>query len=209
MVVEEQSNSTETNQRILMIIIGMPLFLIVLSYTLIYLVEGKEFDVVNWLGSKTFGTLIQPLKPVAELDLVDVNGEAFDYLSQKPKWTLLVLNDDLCGQRCEENLLQSRQMHIALGKKQNAMRRYQLYLDGRIEHYALQDLNTEHKKLTTVYTSKEKLQALLDDQNMPNWDEIAYLLLDPRGWIMMYYSEDKSERLIMRKDLLHLFKYAQ
>lgn len=209
MVVEEQSNSTETNQRILMIIIGMPLFLIVLSYSLIYLVEGKEFDVVNWLGSKTFGTLIQPLKPVAELDLVDVNGEAFDYLSQKPKWTLLVLNDDLCGQRCEENLLQSRQMHIALGKKQNAMRRYQLYLDGRIEHYALQDLNAEHKKLTTVYTSKEKLQALLDDQNMPNWDEIAYLLLDPRGWIMMYYSEDKSERLIMRKDLLHLFKYAQ
>lgn len=209
MFVEGSSRLAKKNQQVLIIIMGVPLFLIILSYTLIYLVDGKKLDLVSLLGSETVGTLIQPLKPVSELMLINEYGEAFDYLSEKPKWTLLVLNDELCGQRCEDNLLQSRQMHIALGKKQHAMRRYQLYRDGRIESYQLAELKKDHDGLITVYTTTERLNLLLADQKLPNWNQIAYLLLDPRGWIMMYYSEDKPERQIMRRDLLHLFKYAQ
>lgn len=100
-------------------------------------------------------------------------------------------------------------MHVALGKKQGKIRRYQLYLDGQLEPSQLVSLKQQHPQLQTLYTQSTAVERLLEDQKISNWDDVAYLLVDKRGWIMMFYTEAMNERDIMKKDLHHLFKYAQ
>ncbi|NRB37867.1 MAG: hypothetical protein HRU20_05275 [Pseudomonadales bacterium] len=201
--------SEKNNRKILMLIMGLPLILMLLSYTLIYLIEDKKLDLVSVLGTKTIGILVKPLKPIVALHLSGENGLPFDFSQQSHKWTLLVLNSPSCGERCANNLIQSRQMHIAMGKEQSKMRRYQLYLDAQLEPSQLARMKEENPQVVTVYSQLKTLKNLLADQDIADWNDIAYLLVDKRGWIMMFYNEAANERDIMKKDLHHLFKYAQ
>ncbi len=204
-----KSKDKSYNRRALLLIMGLPLALMLLSYTLMYLVDNKNIDLVSLLGSKTIGSLIKPLKPIGDLPITDAKGQRFVYASQPHKWTLLVLNSPRCGQRCEQNLMQSRQMHIALGKEQSKLRRYQLYLDGRLSDAQLNRDNQEQHHMQTLYAASSDLKSLLADQSIADWNQVAYILVDKRGWLMMVYDEDVNERDIMKKDLHHLFKYAQ
>lgn len=206
----QEKKPSNINRKAFMLIMGLPLILMLLSYTLMYLVENENLDVVDLLGTKTLGKLVQPVKPVADLHLQDETGAAFDYAKEeKHIWTLLILNSPSCGERCAVNLIQTRQMHIAMGKEQKKIRRYQLFLDGKLDPVQMDKLRSEHPQLKTVYGSSDVLKNLMADQKIDDWNNIAYLLLDKRGWIMMAYDESVKERDMMKKDLHHLFKYAQ
>ncbi len=193
-----------------MLLMGLPLILMLISYTMMYLVKGEKLDLVSLLGTKTMGELIQPVKAVSELNLTDVNGQDFDHAKQEKRiWSMIVLGSPDCGQRCDDNLKQSRQMHIALGKQQSKIRRYYLYLDGQLTAKNITLLKDEHPDMDILYGSSSELKNLLSDQEIQDWNDLAYLLLDKRGWLMMTYTENVNERDIMKKDLHHLFKYAQ
>lgn len=204
------ANDTNKQRKILIIIMSLPLILMIFSYTLMYFVDNKKLDLVSLLGTKTIGNLFEPVKSITELPLKTESGDDFIFANEaQNKWTLLVLNSAICGERCEDNLIKSRQMHVALGKAQGKLRRYQIYLDGELHTEKLSRLHKHHPKLKTLYAEKNVLQKLLAEQGVSDFNDVAYLLVDKRGWIMMYYTEAINERDIMKKDLQHLFKYAQ
>ncbi|CAA0081003.1 Uncharacterised protein [BD1-7 clade bacterium] len=195
------------NQNMIMLIIGMPIILILLSYTLMHMVKTGKLDLVGMLGTQTVGQLMDPVQPIADLSLTRTDGQPFVYDDEKPMFSLLVLDSPSCGKRCADNLHLSRQMHIALGKLQGKLRRYHVYLDGTLSTSQLESLKKDYPHLLNLYGSSANVEKVIANQSL-ELDNLAYLLVDHRGWVMMAYPETIGEKHMM-SDLKHLFKYAQ
>lgn len=64
------NKGTDNNRKTYIIIMGLPLILMALSYALMYLIDNEKLDMVSLLGTKTIGSLVQPVKPLAALHLL-------------------------------------------------------------------------------------------------------------------------------------------
>ena len=175
----------------LVIIIGLPLLLMGLSYSLIYLYKNQALDIPELVGTQTVGQLIAPPLKIEKLSLLNKQQHLFTNANKTAPWTLLVLPTS------EKNLVQSRQMHIALGKHTHKLNRVFIAHDNLSESQQ-QALKSDHPKLRLAFSQNSDLLLSQND----------YLLIDPRGWVMMYYAKGTDEKAMM-DDLKHLFKYAQ
>ncbi len=186
----------------LLIIIGAPLFLMGLSYSLFFLNHTKSIDVVNMLGTKTSGQLLVPTIPLKKLKLTNQKGLPFKHIQLNKTWTLLVLAKNKCP-TCTQNLIESRQMHVALGKHANKLSRLQLFIDQPLSQEAIKTANESHPKLRLANADSHAFNEL--PKQIRDSD---YLLVDAKGWIMMTYPTGTNEKAMM-SDFKHLFKYAQ
>jgi len=196
------SASTKNNRRVPALIMGS-LVLVVFASTLLFraAVTGK-IDLPAVLGTKNNGVLITPPQPIADLPLQDSNGEPFNYASQEKLWSIIIPAAAHCDDQCEQTLYLTRQIHIALGKDTDRARRYvlttQLPLDTDFQNLLKQHPNVVVLKTTDAdyvnYFGRIKLQPALHHQ---------YLLVDPMGWLMMYY-EPRHEFKAVVKDLKFL-----
>src|SRR5690606_18926670 len=97
---------------------------VIASTTLYRAASSGAIDLPNLLGTNNNGTLITPPLALADLPLRAASGEQFDYGTQQPQWTLLVLAGDSCDESCTRNLYLTRQVRTALGKEAGRIRRY-------------------------------------------------------------------------------------
>jgi len=196
------SVSTKNNRRVPALIMGS-LVLVVFASTLLFraAVTGK-IDLPAVLGTKNNGVLITPPQPIADLPLQDSNGEPFNYASQEKLWSIIVPAAAHCDDQCEQTLYLTRQIHIALGKDTDRVRRYvlttQLPLDTDFQNLLKQHPNVVVLKTTDAdyanYFGRIKLQPTQQHQ---------YLLVDPMGWLMMYYEPHHEFKAVV-KDLKFL-----
>lgn len=192
----------KSNRHIPAIIIGS-LILVIFASTLLFraAVMGKV-DLPALLGTKNNGVLISPPQPIADLPLRDSNDAAFDYASKPKLWSIIVPAGAHCDKSCEQTLYLTRQIHIALGKDADRVRRYLLVtaspLDVEFENLLKQHPNVEILKTNesdySNYFSRMKLRPITDHQ---------YLLVDPMGWVMMYYGPQHDYKAVI-KDLKFL-----
>jgi hypothetical protein len=214
----EHSQQTKNNRMVLLLIAGIPLIMILGASWLWYFVVRGDLDLVGALGTANNGTLVQPPRQIDELLLYDQNGVAFPYADLEPKWALLVpgMGDD-CDAACEENLYITRQIHVALGKNFNRVRR--LYVsegstadislavgelsDGHPVTATFTDyLAQEHRGLKALVLEPDGGQRLFPEARQ---DPGTWYLVDPAGWIMMSYSSDTSYKDVIA-DLKFLLK---
>lgn len=201
-----QSAAQRSNQRVMLLIIGLPLTVVILATALWYFANSGAVDLTGLLGTKNRGELILPPRPIDRIPLWDVEGEALDYSEQLPQWTLLITGDGKCGASCRDTLYTTRQLHIALGKDANRVRRYYLNVDASFEPVFAGYLEKEHPKLRRLHTDGEALAQLTEELGVDDLTHEGHLLLvDPQGWIMMAYGADHSGKDIM-KDLKVLLK---
>ncbi|MCY4043649.1 MAG: hypothetical protein OXE99_01065 [Cellvibrionales bacterium] len=175
----------------LIIILGLPLVLMGLSYGLIYLYKHQSLNIPELVGTQTVGQLVTPPIKVEKLNLVSADDQPFSNRDKTAPWTLLVLPTS------PDNVIQSRQMHIALGKHMPKLNRVYA-TEHALTSHALEQFKNDHPKLRFA----SGLQA------DPLFNTNDYLLIDPRGWVMMTYAKGTDEKAMM-DDLKHLFKYAQ
>ena len=164
----------------------------------------------GWLHPETrsnHGELIQPAVPVAELNLLDADGDPlqtrFGPQLQEPKWMLMVIAQT-CGDDCEQLLYLARQVNIALGKHANRVGRAAWI--GEVSPELQQRWDTD-------YRSMERLQIAPGAQ--AGWPEQAnpagapgILVVDPFGNVMMHYDTGHSGKHML-EDLTHLMKLSQ
>lgn len=197
------SDSTKPNNRRIPAIMLGSLVAIILASTLLFraAVNG-QVDLPALLGTKNNGVLITPPRAIAELPLTLANGEKFEFAKQPKHWNLLIPAQAHCDNQCEQNLYLTRQIHIALGKHTERVQRYliatQWPLDAAFEtilqqHPNMQILRVDESAFTT-YFDRSNLQPARDQQ---------YLLLDPAGWLMMYYNGQHDGKAVI-KDLKFL-----
>jgi hypothetical protein len=190
------------NRYVPAIILGS-LILVILASTLLFraAVSG-EVDLPGLLGTKNNGVLIKPPQPIAELPLRTGDGSPFDYAKQPKLWSIVIPVNGHCDAQCEQTLYQTRQIHIALGKHTERARRYlltsQFPLDAQFEN-----LLQQHPNLVVLSASAADYANYFARMNLNPAENHQYLLVDPNGWLMMYYRPDHDYKAVI-KDLKFL-----
>jgi hypothetical protein len=134
------------------------------------------------------------------------------------KWRLLVVQrGDICGDTCQQQLYQTRQIHLALGKDFNRVGRVVLghvrtasvtvpadLEDGEASLALLDWLGQEHVGVTPLTLPAAQLNALVPESvdQAEHW-----YVVDPAGWIMMRISDDLYYKDVI-SDLRFLLKHS-
>lgn len=111
------------NRMILLLIAGIPVMVILIATWLWYYVVQGDLDLVAALGTSNSGTLVQPPRELQDVDLVEGGALPFRYGELDPKWSFVIPGVASCDLICEKSLYTTRQIHIALGKEFNRIRR--------------------------------------------------------------------------------------
>jgi hypothetical protein len=210
---------TETNngRMVLLLIAGIPLTMILAATWLWFYVAKGDLDLVGALGTANRGILVSPPRQFDEVPMFS-EGAPSKYAELEPKWTLVVpWSGGSCNATCENTLYTTRQIHVAIGKNFNRIRRFyvsdtpvtdtsltapQPSADRPLAQNFLQYLETAHRGLKIFQLEEESFPLLFQE-----WqdDPSTWYLIDPRGWIMMSYNKDTPYKDVIA-DLKFLLK---
>ena len=194
----------KSNRMVLLLIAGLPVTMILMATWLwVYVVDG-DIDIVQIMGTANRGELLDPPQPLQDLQLQLASGEAYTPESElEPAWKILIVGGSVCATECEQALHYTRQIHTAMGKYQNRIERLYLLPDAIKAERRAAELSEEHPKLKVLYNAgpeQLELGVVRPDGVLP-----AYYLVDPRGWVMMYYRSSTDGKDVMA-DLKFLLK---
>ena len=205
-------------RRVLLLIAGIPLSMMLAATALWWAVQNGYVDILGSVGTANHGELINPPRSVTDV-VFQHEGVADTLWEDLPaKWRLLVVQrGDVCGATCQQQLYQTRQIHLALGKDFNRVGRVVLGhvatasvtthadLENGEASLALLDwLSTEHVGVTPLTLPASQLNALLPESvDQPE----HWYVVDPAGWIMMRISDDLYYKDVI-SDLRFLLKHS-
>ncbi len=212
------TNPAAGNRMVLLLIGGIPLTVILTASWLWFFVARGDLDLVGMLGTANRGTLVQPPRQLDDQVLRDESGARIKITGLEPRWTMVIpVAGGRCDASCEETLYLTRQIHVAMGKEFNRLRR--LYLsdeavqdtglaveklsdDRRVPASFARYLSTEHNGMLALTLSVAAYQALFPEQDA---DAGTWYLMDPAGWIMMSYNDQVPYKDVIA-DLKFLLK---
>lgn len=180
------SANKRSGQTTLLLIMGIPVFIILLSTFVFYTGIGAPDDTRNQ------GSLITPPRQLTDY------GIPFETQTNngKPLWTLLQISSSICDSQCEDSLYYSRQLKTTLGRRSPGLRRV-LWLP---ESVALDEgVKAEHPLLSVERAPlSTQIATLFDGIETPR-----YALIDAKGFLMMTYTDAHDYKQIA-KDLKFL-----
>ena len=211
----------QQGRRVLLLIAGIPLSIMLAATLLWWAVAEGQFDIVGAVGTANHGELIVPPKSVSQRTFSD-DGDADLLWEDLPlKWHFLVVHrGDVCEAACQEQLYQTRQIHIALGKEFNRVGRVVLTdlpadliavtsaaeapsaaastFDGTFADW----MAAEHAGVTALTLPAAEIEQLMPT-TLGGGDH--WYVVDPAGWIMMRVANDLYYKDVI-SDLRFLLK---
>ncbi len=209
---------------ILLLIAGTPVVIILAaSWLWVFVAEGK-LDLIGTVGTSNNGTLITPPRNLAGVVLADDMGAQRRWSDLDRRWMMVVVSKgERCDRQCERRLYVTRQLHIALGKGFNRVKRVfisdhaigdltvavpredQLGWSALLTGDRLIDyLTVSHQGLVPLSVSPEVLDAQFPELATST---TQWFLVDPAGWIMMRFDDTLSYKAVI-KDLTFLLKHS-
>lgn len=211
----EESDQIRKNRMVLLLIAGIPVTMILTATWLWFYVVKGDLDLVGMLGTANRGMLVQPPRQLDELKLETDAGVLFKYVDLDPKWSLLIpVAGPDCAASCEQALYVTRQIHVAMGKDFNRIRRLVIsetapagialtvagLSDGRpvpADFSAL--VATDHRGLLALAVEAGGYTRVFPEHTV---DPSTWYLVDPAGWVMMSYNSE-----IPYKDVISDLKF--
>jgi len=162
-------------------------------------------------GTTNHGMLVQPVRLLelpAAIRTADDGVLPADYL--RGKWTLIYMGDADCNDTCVQNLYKMRQVRFAQNENIKRVQRLFLLTDTGIppalgttlKNYSGMDVTL----LSPVQVEAVAAQLQIDATDVRGAERVY--LVDPRGYLMMYYPPDAAPKGML-KDLKKLLKYSQ
>ncbi len=182
--------NNHSGRKVLLGIVGTPVLVIVLSSLLFYLVDNQAVE----LGTVNNGELVSPPLQFAEAPLKTLSGEKFSYDKPEPKWSFVVFGDNECLGDCERMLYVARQSRTALGRDMNRIRLHYVTTAQEISNELQQRLQQEYKEIQVIVLSEAELQQLFTGSAANPLAEKTFYVVDPRGWLMMFYRAEDTEQ---------------
>ncbi len=179
--------------------------------------EGSQSGTVNK------GHLINPPADISALAMRDLEGlPAFKTFEEeiaalapgeeyeiKP-WLMVYVNGADCDASCEDRIHYLQQLHIALGKNIQRVRRYYLNTDmAPFSEETAAHFRETYPSMGLAYTDKQTLRENMQAAGvtLDPATQSYVLLIDPVGNVMMYYTEEHTPEDIMT-DLETLLRYS-
>jgi hypothetical protein len=203
---------------VLILIAGIPLSMMLGATALWWAVERGHVDVLGSVGTANHGELIDPPRSLSNV-VFQHEGVAETLWRDLPaKWRLLVVQrGENCDAICQQQLYQTRQIHLALGKDFNRVGRVVLSdtapktvtvipeVGQGGSAASLPDwLAQEHIGMTALTVPPEKLSTLVPEVLVA---PTQWYVVDPAGWIMMRVSDDLYYKDVI-SDLRFLLKHS-
>jgi hypothetical protein len=149
------------------------------------------------------GELIQPPRSIETVTIKDAQSTEFIYNNNSHKWTILIPAVGGCNKSCEATLYFTRQMHTALGKQMNGLRRFYLTDEKVVAPVTASLLTKEYPKLERFFANGEQMEQLLGRiEGVDYRNGKTFFLVDPMGFVMMSYTDQHG-----LKDLLSDLKF--
>jgi cytochrome oxidase Cu insertion factor (SCO1/SenC/PrrC family) len=187
------AKSPNANRISLVLIFAIPVAVILASTLLYYLADSKVVD----LGTANRGELITPPVEIATLKLRDSSDQPLDYSQPKPRWAYLMFGGTRCEGMCERMLFLTGQTHKLLGKRIDKVQRIYVGLDGDVDESLQQVIDEQSKSLKLAYADRDAVtKALSKLDGNPLADNVLFLV-DPDGWLMMYYVAENTGQLTL------------
>ncbi len=198
---ERQASTTTaggTSRRIPIVILGTLVGVVLLSTLLFRAAVLRHIDLPALLGTKNKGVLVQPPQRLTDLPIQFANGGAFEFGKLPKQWTLLIPVAQHCDEPCKQMLYLTRQTHIALGKGTSRVRRFILTSQYPLDADFEQLLQQEHGKAQVLKTDPDAFDQFFAKVGVaePIRDN-TYFVVDPEGWVMMYYTPQHDFKAVM------------
>lgn len=191
-----KGTGSRRNARVPAIMLGS-LFLVVIASTLLFraAVLG-HVDLPKLLGTRNHGTLLQPPQAIADLPLRTTDGTPFDYAALPKQWNIVLPVEAHCDERCQQMLYTTRQLHVALGKYADRVRRFLITPDYPLDA-EFEKLLAEHPKLTVLVADRAQFDQYFGRAGLQPLRDRQYFIVDPDGWTMMYYPDQQNGKEVM------------
>lgn len=200
--MEAETNKQNKNSKIfwiLVVLFGLPYILAFVYY--------QFKDALPEQATSNHGDLISPVRSIAKIDLLGVDGKSLN--SQLAgKWVLLTVASSSCAESCQKNLYHIRQVHKAMSGENLRVKKL-LVLNETSKLMELKEKLDNYSAMSVAIgsdSSIKELTALLRNPN-PSVENGIYMI-DPLGNYMMSYPENFDANLII-KDLERLLKVSQ
>ena len=203
---------------VLILIAGIPLIMMLGATALWWAVEHGYVDVLGSVGTANHGELIDPPRSVSDVVFQHAGVAETLWQDLPVKWRLLVVQrGEMCDAICQQQLYQTRQIHLALGKDFNRVGRVILGDTApkavTVTPEATQPgagaslsdwLSREHVGMTALTMPSERLSKLAPEvlESPAQW-----YVVDPAGWIMMRVSDELYYKDVI-SDLRFLLKHS-
>lgn len=194
-----------SNKVSLLLILGIPVAGIVLT-TIFYMIL-MENDIR--MGTSNSGVLISPPKQINTIEPKLVDGSRYDWLKKEDRWTFMVVGGETCNTACAEQMKLIRQIRLAMGKYMLRMDTLYLNLDGKLAPETAEWLKKEHEttQIFNVNGEDAKRWFMQDEPKMDLQQPDTFFVIDPAGWVMMYYTPEQNYKSVI-KDMKFLLKNA-
>ena len=161
--------------------------------------EEQRQKMIELFGTTNQGQLVKPALDVsAALAAVPA--------PEKPKWKIVIVGGNFCDQTCEDLLLNTRQIHMLLGKYTGRVQR--IFLQGPNQVMDEQWLTEQHPFLQLADLDAGQFKQLLVN-NSADWDMAStrYFVVTPDNKAILYFTADNDANGLL-DDLKHLLKYS-
>ena len=148
-------------------------------------------------GTTNKGTLIRPAITIDDLS----DGGRIHFPTGD--WMLMVPAGADCNQACQHALYLTRQTNIALGKNADRVERLLLVSGNHVSKPFNGLLEKEYPHMLIQYLAPGEIQRVLGRFATKGTLDGTIFMVDPEGFIMMYYTPKNSGKDIL-SDLKHL-----
>ena len=218
-MTEQATDSSQRQaRRVLLLIAGIPVGMMLAATALWWAVQQGYVDILGSVGTANHGELVDPPRSLSDV-VFQHEGVAETLWADLPtKWYLVVVQrGDLCDETCQQQLYQTRQIHLALGKDFNRVGRVLLgdvaaasVLISPVTAHNDEPqrlvpwLEREHLGLTPLTLGSSSLDTLVPETiDQPG----QWYVVDPAGWVMMRVADDLHYKDVI-SDLRFLLKHS-
>jgi hypothetical protein len=172
---------------------------VVASYFTYYVVRPE--------GRRNYGDLIDPQRPLPDLNASTLDGRTVNLRTLKDQWLLISVAGGVCDAACANHLYFQRQLREGLGKNKDRMDRVWLVDDAAPVADALQPALDG---ATVLRVPREQLAQWLAPQTGETLENHLYVV-DPMGNWMMRFAPGVSLQTApkIKKDLEHLMRGSE
>ncbi len=164
-------------------------------------------DQLGLSSATNYGTLVQPVRPIEDLTVVDLDNNSYSTSEFRNHWVLIMVAGSDCPRSCQENLYKLRQIRLANDKDRFRIKRF-LVLSNRENITGLKLKLTEYEGMSVAVGPDEAVVKLI------NWLQVkgepsdgGMFIMDPAGNLMMAYPTDADPESML-KDVKRLLKLS-
>ncbi len=169
---------------------------VVASYVTYYLIRPQ--------ARQNFGTLIDPQRPLPDMQAVEMAGKMTNVRALKGQWLLISVADGACDAQCQHHLYMQRQLREGLGKEKDRVDWVWLVSDdAAIAPSLMPALATA----TVLRVSSAQLQTWLQPEQGTALQDHLYVV-DPLGnWMMRFPAHiDVDQAPKVKRDMERLLR---